>query len=93
VKKVLYVCKIGKIGSIDKFDPYFTYDKYVPEWRKEDWNASIEISHGFWILMEKIKELLKPQEISNFRKFENNEELRHGAYPYAIIKDPKYQAI
>lgn len=93
VKKVIYVCQIKKIGSIGNFEPYSEYERFVPEWRKNDWKSSIRISHGFWFLITDIKELLKSREISEFKKFENSEKLKHGAYPYAIIVDPKFEAI
>ena len=93
VKKVLFTGKIKKIGEIDIFIPPSQYEKFVPEWRKDDWKASTKISHGFWILLESIEELIKPKEISDFKRFETKEELKHGAYPYALIMDPTYESV
>ncbi len=75
VQKVLYVCEIDFIGSIEELSDNKILEQNVPSWRKSDWKASLKNPHGFWVLITSIKELKHARNLEEFRKFGKQEHL------------------
>ncbi len=93
VQKVLYVCDVDFIGSIEELDEKKNLIQYVPQWRKDDWKKSLKNPHGFWVLITEIRELNPPKEFQHFINFEKKRPLEAVPQTYSIIDDPEYDYI
>jgi len=94
LQKVLYVCEINSIGTVNQFDDTSKVVQYVPQWRKKDWKASIKSPWGYWLLITEIRELIKPRNFSEFKRFGTNEPLGSPPRSYSFINDcPEYESV
>lgn len=93
IQRVFYVCDIEFIKVYDEIENHDKYEKYVPEWRKNNWKSQKKGNWGYWILIDNIQELKKLYSISDFIRSDKDEPLKAPPQAYSIIIDEQFEAI
>lgn len=93
IQRVYYVCDIEFIKAHDEIEDHAKYMKYIPEWRKANWESQREENWGYWVLINHIQELKRLYTIDELDLIDTKVSMKAPPQAYSIIIDPEYEAI